>query len=135
MDLRVVPAKGTRDYWELLYFKDLRDGWLALVDESSREMFGLVFPKSVFRFAWMSMLYGASADVPWYGCPYLLGLYPSTGYPVTLTKALSEGGFSKLGPNESLEARIIALVGTDVEQLQAITQEGEILQQMLSAGT
>jgi hypothetical protein len=128
VDLRVVPARGTSEYWELLYFKDLREGWFALSDESSHETFGLVFPRNIFKFACMSMLYGSNADAPWYGSPYLLGMYPSTGYPVTLTKALKEGEFSKLASNESLEAKIIAVVATDVERLRAITQEGEIVQ-------
>lgn len=128
VDLRIVPPRGMSDYWELLYFKDLRDGWLALVDESSHEAFTLVFPKDVFRFVWMSMLYGRSSDAPWYGSPYLLGLYPSTGYPATLTKALEGGEYASLGSRESLEARMIASVAIDVRQVRGVTKEGEVLQ-------
>jgi hypothetical protein len=71
VDLRVVPARGTSEYWELLYFKNLREGWFALSDESSHETFGLVFPRNIFKFACMSILYGSNADAPWYGSPYL----------------------------------------------------------------
>ena len=108
---------GTDNYH---YVTKLTDGWLALTDTVTKEGFGMVFPKDVFKAIWYWACFGG-----WRGL-YCVALEPWTGYPDKLSEAVENGVFAQLGPQQSLECDTKILIYTGVSEVKRISSSGEV---------
>ena len=65
--------KDTRSV-DVVFFKELAEGWYAITNQKSGVGFGMAWDKSVFKYLWMWQVYGGHNDYPWYGRTYNVAL-------------------------------------------------------------
>ena len=118
VDMRLVPPQT--DWADFHYLPDVAAGWYAVTDTSARIGFGMAFPTAVFPHLWLFRAFGG-----WRGL-YTLIVENSTGYPTQLEAAREQGHCGHLGPGETLEAEITAVVYTGLTSVQAITPDGRV---------
>jgi hypothetical protein len=120
VDMRKVQPKDARTS-DFHYAIKLTDGWVALTDTFTKEGFGLVFPKDVFKVIWLWLVYGGWRSL------YCAAIEPWTGYPAKLDMAVREGMYSTLEAGESLECDTMALIFEDVSKVERITTDGKVI--------
>lgn len=96
VDMRQIPSADS-GFGEFQFATQLNEGWLAVTDTAARAGAGLVFPKEIFRAAWLWTTAGS-----WRGY-YVGALEAWTGYPQKLHDAVDHGVYSTLAGNASLE--------------------------------
>lgn len=118
IDMRQIPSPdaGTMDFH---YATELKDGWLAITDTRRREGVGLVFPKDIFRCAWLWLVYGG-----WRGI-YTAAVEAWTGYPAKLSDAVAAGKYSQLAAGECLECESRLVVYTGFGEIDHLNIEGQ----------
>lgn len=120
IDMRKVQPEEAQTS-DLHYARELTDGWFALTDTATKEGFGFVFPKDIFKVIWLWLVYGG-----WRGL-YCIAIEPWTGYPAELDMAVKEGIYSTLETGERLECDTLALTYKDVTKVERITANGEVV--------
>jgi len=119
VDMRKVQPEEAQTS-DFHYVIKLKDGWFALTNSVTKEGFGLVFPKDIFKVVWLWLVYGG-----WRGI-YCAAIEAWTGYPAKLDMAVREGIYSMLGPRECLECDTLAFVYKGVSKVERITSTGEV---------
>jgi hypothetical protein len=108
VDLSVIPSHDER-ISELHYISELQEGWYGITNPKYNLGFGLVWPKEVFPYLWYWLELKGSFGYPWYGRSYVMALEPFTSVPGSgLERAIEKGTAAVLGPQESIEARLVA---------------------------
>jgi hypothetical protein len=126
LDLRQMPPRKNRTM-DNCYLKEFQDGWIAVYHPGKEVGFGLSWDARVFRYAWIWQALGGGIGYPWYGRTYNMGIEPWTSYPcVGLEEALKRGTTLQLQPGESLEAWLRGVAFTKKDQVNKISQEGEV---------
>jgi hypothetical protein len=106
--------------YEYHYATELKEGWLAVTDSKKQRGFAVTFPKETLSKTHLWLNYGI-----WRNC-YNVGLYPLTGYPATLHKAVEQGTCSRLDAGKSLECDVNFLAYTGVSGVKHISQDGKV---------
>lgn len=117
LDLR-HPLPLEADEFALHYLTELTDGWVASTDTADRRGFGLVFDREVFPVVWLWLVYGG-----WRGYYHAI-LEPWTGYPTSLSSAVTAGRARELAAGEVLETSIAAAVYGGVESVSELARDG-----------
>jgi len=69
IDLSIIGDESC-GYGDLLYLKELEEGWYACIDPEARLGFGLAWPKEIFPYLWFWLVYGKSPGYPWWDRTY-----------------------------------------------------------------
>jgi len=117
LDVREALGPETQCF-ALHYLTELQEGWVATTDRSSRRGFGLVFDPAVFPVIWMWLVYGG-----WRGYHHAI-LEPWTGYPSSLEAARADGRVRELGPGETLETEVVAVIYGGVSEVSRLGPDG-----------
>jgi Domain of unknown function (DUF4432) len=108
-DVRQVLPKETRSV-DVLFFKDLREGWYGLTSARQQVGFGMAWDRNLFKYLWMWQVYGGHNDYPWYGRTYNCALEPFTSYPPAgIHKAIENGSARTMTPGEVIETDLLAV--------------------------
>jgi hypothetical protein len=99
VDLRIVPERSE----VMAYLSDFAEGWCAKTNSTLGFGVALVWPATVFPYAWLWQEMHASRGYPWYGAAYTMALEPASSAPgVGLVEVLARGGSHvTFGPGES----------------------------------
>jgi hypothetical protein len=113
-EARVLPGEGALDLaalgrapeWRepssVSYLTGFREGRYVLRNPARPVGLEVRWDASVLPYLWCWREAGASADYPWYGRDYLLGLEPFSSYPTLgLAAAADNGSALTFGPGES----------------------------------
>jgi len=121
---RVLP-RDTRSV-DVVFFKELSEGWYSIANEETRVGFGMAWDSSVFRYLWMWQVYGGHNDYPWYGRTYNVALEPFTSYPPAgINNALQNGTALTLAPSQVLETDLVA-VAHEAVSVKRIGRDGNL---------
>jgi len=121
---RVLP-KDTRSV-DVVFFKELAEGWYAFTDPKARVGFGMAWDKSLFKYLWMWQVYGGHNDYPWYGRTYNVALEPFTSYPPAgIPNAIKNGTALALKPNEVIETSLVA-VAYEADSVARVNRDGSV---------
>lgn len=106
---------------DILYLKDLRAGWFALINREVNIGFALYWPLEVFPYVWYWQNFHGSFGYPWYGRANVVAIEPFTSYPALgLAEAVARGTQRVLAPGERITAEFKAmavLAQKDMESL------------------
>jgi hypothetical protein len=119
VDVRIMPRPDSGS-GEFQFATELRAGWLAVTDTESRVGAGLVFPKEIFKAAW---LWTAAGN--WRGY-YVGALEAWTGYPQKLHDAVDHGSYSTLAGNGVLECETALVAYTGVKSVSYLGNDGTV---------
>ena len=120
IDLRRVPDPCERELF-FFYGTELKDGWCAVTDTSSRLACGLRFDPAVFRSCWLFASYGGWRD-------YNVAVpEPCTGYPIHFDKMQATGHARKLLPGETLTTDVLFTVQEGLESVGGIDRKGKMV--------
>jgi hypothetical protein len=124
-DITKVLPKETRSV-DVVFFKELTEGWYAITDPKSRVGFGMAWDKSLFKYLWMWQVYGGHNDYPWYGRTYNVALEPFSSYPPAgVPNAIKNGTALVLKPNQVIETDLAA-VAYEAESVSRIGRDGSM---------
>ena len=124
-DITKVLPKATRSV-DVVFFKELAEGWYAITDPKSRLGFGMAWDKSVFKYLWMWQVYGGHNDYPWYGRTYNVALEPFTSYPPAgIQNAIKNGTALLMKPSEVIETDLVA-VAYEAASVTRVGRDGSI---------
>ncbi len=125
VDFSLVPGPEA-GYSELLYLKDLSQGWYAVLDPKERLGLGFVWPKEVFPYLWFWLVYGRAPGYPWWDRVYCIALEPWTSIPNSLPKAMERGSHTVLKGGESLTVQFNTVAITGLEEVKGIEMDGKV---------
>jgi hypothetical protein len=124
IDLSVIPPEDQR-ISELHYISELQDGWYGITSGKHNFGFGLVWPKAVFPYLWYWLELKGSFGYPWYGRAYVMALEPFTSIPGSgLERAIENNTAPTLGPQQSIEARLVATFFEPAGEIESISADG-----------
>ncbi len=124
-DITRVLKRETRSV-DLVFFKELTEGWYGLTNQRLGIGFGMAWDKELFKYLWMWQVYGGHTDYPWYGRTYNCALEPFTSYPPTGIKgAIDNGTALIMKPGEVIETELVA-VAYQGEGVKRITLDGVV---------
>ena len=93
----------------LHYVTELKEGSVALRNPREKADVVLKFPKEILNCVWLFLPYGGYRGI------YNAVIEPSTSYPYDLSQAIQEGHYSKLDPNERLDADVELILSKNRE--------------------
>jgi hypothetical protein len=109
---------------DVVFFKDLAEGWYAISDQKSEVGFGMAWDKSLFKYLWMWQVYGGHNDYPWYGRTYNCALEPFTSYPPAgIGNAIKNGSALFMKPSEVIETDLVA-VAYEHDRVNRVCRDG-----------
>jgi len=120
VDMRLPLEPDARAY-ALHYLTGLREGWIATTDTVLRRGFGLCFDPRFFRTIWLWAVYGG-----WRGY-YHVAVEPWTGYPSRLAEAAAADRALTLGPGDSVETEVAAMVYAGVDSVARLAADGTVV--------
>jgi hypothetical protein len=119
VDMRTVPPKTT--WADHHYLPDVSAGWYAVTDTREKIGFGITFPTNIFPHLWLFRAFGGWREL------YTLIVEISTGYPHRLALAREQGHCGHIGPGETIEAEIKAVVYSGFSSVQSIQPDGLVM--------
>lgn len=124
-DITRVLKRETQSV-DVVFFKELTEGWYGLTNQRLGVGFGMVWDKELFKYLWMWQVYGGHTDYPWYGRTYNCGLEPFTSYPPAGVKSAIDNGTALImKPGEVIETELVA-VAYQGEGVKRITLDGVV---------
>jgi hypothetical protein len=125
-DLSFIPKEGMCRAC-LGYLMDFETGWYAVTNPELGFGFGLVWPETVFPYAWFWQEMYATPGFPWYKGVYVMAIEPFTSYPSQgLCSAIENGTQRRLAPGESVEMEIKAVFYEDKGMVEQIEKDGTV---------
>lgn len=125
IDLSLVMGEDA-NFGDLVYIKDLKEGWYVIMDEEKELGFGLVWPKEIFKYIWFWFVYGKSPGYPWWDRTYCLALEPWTSMPNSLAKAMEKNTTIQIRGGDSLTVPLTAVVITNANKISNIEINGTV---------
>lgn len=119
VDMRLMPASDS-GFGEFQFATELQAGWLAVTDTEARLGAGLVFPKEIFKAAWLWTCAGN-----WRGY-YVGALEAWTGYPQKLHDAVDHGVYSSLPGNGVLECETALVAYSGIKNVSYLSSDGSV---------
>ena len=113
-------------YGDMVYIRELMDGWYACIDPEEKLGFGLVWPKEIFPYIWFWLVYGKSQGYPWWDRTYCVALEPWTSYPNSFDEAVKNHTIKTIRGNETLTIPLTAVAISGVESVSGIDLSGTI---------
>jgi hypothetical protein len=111
---------------DIVFFKDLTEGWYGLTNQRLGVGFGMAWNKELFKHLWMWQVYGGHNDYPWYGRTYNCGIEPFTSYPPAGVKSAIDNGTALfMKPGEIIETELVA-VAYQAEGIKRIKLDGAV---------
>jgi hypothetical protein len=111
---------------DVVFFKELTEGWYGLTNQRSGVGFGMAWDKELFNYLWMWQVYGGHDDYPWYGRAYNCALEPVTSYPPAgIKSAIDNGTALIMKPSEVIETELVA-VAYQGEGVKRVTLNGVV---------
>lgn len=108
-DITQVLPKSEKSV-DVVFFKDLEEGWYTITDEKKDVGFGMAWDKELFKYLWMWQVYGGHNDYPWYGRTYNCALEPFSSYPPGgIQQAIKNGSALILKPGSITETDLVAV--------------------------
>jgi hypothetical protein len=127
-DITKVLPKDTRSV-DVVFFKELAEGWYAITDQKTNVGFGMAWDKSLFKYLWMWQVYGGHNDYPWYGRTYNCALEPFSSYPPAgIQNAIKNGSALVMKPAEVIETDLVA-VAYDSGPVNRVNRDGSVISQ------
>jgi hypothetical protein len=124
-DITKVLPQATRSA-DVVFFKELEEGWYAITNQDSGVGFGMAWDKSLFKYLWMWQVYGGHDDYPWYGRTYNCALEPFTSYPPAgIQNAIKNGTALILKPAEVIDTDLVA-VAYEKRSVKRVKRDGSI---------
>lgn len=123
MDLSQVPSPDA-GFSELLYLKELSSGWCAVLDPDKPLGIGFAWPKDVFPYLWLWLVYGRAPGYPWWDRVYCVALEPWTSIPNSFAKAMEKGTLTRIEGGGSLVVPFSSTIITDRQTVNHISLEG-----------
>lgn len=122
VSLITPPEAGVSD---MLFLKNLREGWYAVTNHGRNVGFGMAFDMDVFRYIWYWLSLGGTMQAPGWGREYVMALEPFSSYPGTLTEVIKWGNQMVMQPGEVRRTwlRAVAYEGGAVA---GINQAGDV---------
>lgn len=108
VDLSRVPARGTAS--DIVYITGFGErAWYRVENRRLGAGFETVWDGKAFPYLWYWQEFGATADYPWFGRHYNIGLEPFTSFPTHgLEEAIANGSAAEIGPREEKTFRLSA---------------------------
>ncbi len=126
-DITRVPGQDAKSV-DVVFFKDLAEGWYGLTNQRQRFGFGMAWNRDLFKYLWMWQVYGGHSDYPWYGRTYNCALEPFTSYPPAgIRKAIDNGTAVMMEPDQTIETDLVAVAYAG-EGIRGISIDGGIAQ-------
>ncbi len=125
VDLSVIGDKYA-GYGDMVYIKELMEGWYACIDPESQLGFGLAWPKEIFPYLWFWLVYGKSPGYPWWDRTYCVALEPWTSYPNNFEEAMKNHTVTTIRGNETITIPFTAVAISGVESVSGIDLSGII---------
>ena len=119
VDMRWMPLPDS-GYGEFQFATELKAGWLAVTDTQMRAGAGLVFPKEIFKAAWLWTCAGN-----WRGY-YVGALEAWTGYPQKLHDAVDHGVCYALPGHQALDCETALVAYSGVESVSYLGMDGTV---------
>ncbi len=116
LDLRSVQPSSSRELF-FFYGTELKDGWCAITDTSSRLACVLEFDPHFFRSAWMFATYGGWQDYE------VAVLEPCTGFPVNFESLMAAGNQYLLKPGESVATEVTLSLHEGIDSVDGVTPD------------
>jgi hypothetical protein len=124
-DITRVLGKDAKSV-DVLFLKDLEQGWYGLTNQRQRVGFGMAWNRDLFKYLWMWQVYGGHTDYPWYGRTYNCALEPFTSYPPAgIKKAIDNGTAVTMEAGETVETDLVAVAYAG-EGVRGISVDGEV---------
>jgi hypothetical protein len=125
IDMSSVPGPEA-GFSELIYLKDLSEGWYAVIEPHSKLGIGLSWPKEIFPYIWFWSVYGRSPGYPWWDRVYCIALEPWTSIPNHLPTVLERGTHAHLKGGAQQKVVFTAQVIQGRDTVNVIDPSGEI---------
>ena len=125
IDLSQLPAEDA-GYSDLLYLRDFKDGWYAVIDPERQVGFGLTWPLDVFPYLWFWLVYGEAPGYPWWNQVTCIALEPWTSIPNSLTEAIDQGTAALIKGGERIKVQLCAVAITGLEKVDDISLTGVV---------
>ena len=122
-DLSCIPSSDA-GYADLIYLKELKEGWYAIVDPDEEVGFGLAWPVDVFPHLWFWLVYGSAPGYPWWNQVYCIALEPWTSIPNSFESAQESRSVAHLEGGGSIEIAMTAVVTTKKKAIKKVEIDG-----------
>ena len=100
---------------------ELREGWLALTDTSTRRGLVMTFPNAMFPAAWLWLTYGG------YRGHHHVILEPWTSRPMQLEDAITAGTARTLGVGQVVDADAAFVLQVGHAAVQSVRRDGDAI--------
>ena len=126
-DLSIVPGPEARTA-DLVFLHGFEEGWYGITSGRRKVGFGLRWDPGVYPYLWFWHVWGGMPGYPWYGLNYDCALEPWSSWPdAGLNRAIENGSALKVGPNQILETRLVAVAYDGTDRISRISETGEIV--------
>lgn len=117
VDASRILAPG-QDIHDMLFLKELHDGWYKLTNPARKLGFSLEWDRSLLPYVWYWAVSNGIGGYPWYRRTYNIALEPFSSIPAPLPRASARGTTLTLQPGEALSLTMKASVITGDEALE-----------------
>ncbi len=128
VDLSLVPSAGGD---LMAYLGDFAEGWYAVTNPVLGFGVAMVWPASVYPYAWLWQELASSTGFPWYGSAYTMAIEPASSVPgLGLVRVMEEtGSHLTLQPGESrqITLRTAFYPASASQRVERVTPEGQVL--------
>lgn len=109
------------------YFLDFDAGWYSVFNRQLDLGFALAWPLEVFPCAWLWQEFGGTKEYPWYGAACVMAVEPfTTASDRGLAHAAETRTARVLGPGESLQTELAALLYRGARDIRSFDLSGEL---------
>lgn len=126
VNLSTVPGPDA-GFSELLYLKDLTDGWYAVLDEDKKIGIGFSWDLRVFPYLWFWCVYGKFPGYPWWDRVYCIALEPWTSIPNNLNDAIRTNRQFTIKGGDSITTKLQATAIQGKSTINAIRSDGKVI--------
>ena len=125
-DLSIIPGPAARTA-DLVFLSGFHEGWYGITNGRRGVGFGLRWDAGLFPYIWFWHVWGGMPGYPWYGLNYNCALEPWTSWPDGgLNRAIENGSAHKVGPNQTIETRMLAVAYDHAARIKRISETGEV---------
>jgi hypothetical protein len=125
IDLSLI-GDSTDGYGDMVYIRELAEGWYACIDPETQLGFGLAWPKEIFPYLWFWLVYGKSPGYPWWDRTYCVALEPWTSYPNSFDEAVKNHTITMILGKETITIPFTAVAISGIESVSGIDLKGLI---------
>lgn len=123
VDLSQIPPET--DYSaDLLYLKDIDEGWYAIRNRRLQVGFGLRWDINIFPYIWYWKVFKGLNGYPWFGRTYNIGFEPWSSFPSAFDQAQSNNRTLKIEGYGTIRTSFKAVIITGNETVKRIDVDG-----------